>query len=667
MPVRLREILLSVNSFVAAMLALFISLTMGLERPFWAMATVYIISQPLAGTVRSKAAFRFGGTVIGAAATVLIVPPLSNAPVLLTLALALWICACQFLSLMDRTPRSYFFMLAGYTAGLIGFPAVDHPDQVFHIAVLRAEEIGVGVLCASLVHTIMFPRNVSTVLSAKLASISHDAQVWVLQALAGQATPRDAKERRTIAADITELHMLATHVPYDTETILPTRATLAAFQDRLMLLVPLVSAIEDRVLSLKDADAVTPDMQTLLDATRDWVSADKREEPQGLRQAIAALAAATHTHGWEPMLTHNLLARLTELIDLLILSRELSESLTKPARTLSPQAQTLVSSRLVRPLHIDKGMAFLSTIATFAAITGCCAFWIMSGWPEGSIAPMIAAVMCCFFATMDDPTVAQRGFLTWTAASLPLIALYQFAILPAVHGFVMLTLVLAPTLLVLGALLPLPQWYSRIMPIAMGFTTGIALTNVYAADFASFASANFAQLAGTAAAITATRLLRVVGPHTIAHRVLRTCWRELATMSGAGKPSMTVSQWTSLMLDRIQILTPRLASASTNERLAASDALRDLRIGINVLVLKNLDDLNESARSSIDGVLDGVATHFRDLERQPAPAPDMALISRIDHAMAGAHPLPALIALTGLRRNLFPEASAPALASEAPL
>ena len=43
-------------------------------------------------------------------------------------------------------------MLGGYTAALIGFPAVGDPGAIFDTAVARAEEITLGILCASLVH-----------------------------------------------------------------------------------------------------------------------------------------------------------------------------------------------------------------------------------------------------------------------------------------------------------------------------------------------------------------------------------------------------------------------------------------------------------------------------------------------------------------------------------
>jgi uncharacterized membrane protein YccC len=59
------------------------------------------------------------GTLIGATAAVVMVPNLAGASVLLVLAMATWSAICLYR--LDRTPRSYVFMLAGYTAALIGF------------------------------------------------------------------------------------------------------------------------------------------------------------------------------------------------------------------------------------------------------------------------------------------------------------------------------------------------------------------------------------------------------------------------------------------------------------------------------------------------------------------------------------------------------------------
>src|SRR4051794_2906176 len=90
------EVLFSVKSFAAAMLAMYLASRAGLPRPFWALMTTYVVAHPLAGAVRSKAVFRFCGTLIGSVATVLMVPALSNAPELLTLVLALWVGLCLY-------------------------------------------------------------------------------------------------------------------------------------------------------------------------------------------------------------------------------------------------------------------------------------------------------------------------------------------------------------------------------------------------------------------------------------------------------------------------------------------------------------------------------------------------------------------------------------------
>ena len=98
------EWLFALRTFAAAMLAFYIALSIGLDRPYWAMATVYIVAQPLIGAMRSKAIYRLIGTLIGAAATVVLVPNLVDAPELLSAALALWTGLCLYIALLDRTP-----------------------------------------------------------------------------------------------------------------------------------------------------------------------------------------------------------------------------------------------------------------------------------------------------------------------------------------------------------------------------------------------------------------------------------------------------------------------------------------------------------------------------------------------------------------------------------
>lgn len=175
------------NCFAAAMLALFVGFSIGLPRPYWAMSTALIVSHPLSGAVRSKAIYRLFGTLLGAAVAIFLVPPLVDSPVLLSLAVSMWIGACLFVSLLDRTPRSYLMMLAGYTAAIIAFPSVNSPGNIFDIAVARCEEISIGIVCATVVHSLIFPRPVGATLLARLDDWLSQADQWALDVLKGRS------------------------------------------------------------------------------------------------------------------------------------------------------------------------------------------------------------------------------------------------------------------------------------------------------------------------------------------------------------------------------------------------------------------------------------------------------------------------------------------------
>src|ERR1700710_662613 len=212
----INEWLYAVKTFAAAMLALYVAMAIGLDRPYWAMATVYIVSQPLIGAMRSKAAYRLIGTVIGATATIVLVPNLVDAPELLSAAMALWVGGCLYLALLDRTPRSYVFMLAGYTAALIGFPAVNTPGDIWDIALARVEEIWLGIVCTTVIGTVVFPRTLGPLLSERILAWVSNAFTWTEEVLDGYDDRNSGAAHIRLAADAVELRMLASQLAYDT-------------------------------------------------------------------------------------------------------------------------------------------------------------------------------------------------------------------------------------------------------------------------------------------------------------------------------------------------------------------------------------------------------------------------------------------------------------------
>lgn len=655
-------LLFSANSFAAAMLALYIGFALGLPRPYWAMTTAYIVSQPLAGAVRSKAIYRVLGTVLGAMAAVALVPNLVNAPWLLSLALALWVGGCLTISLLDRTPRSYVLMLAGYTAAIIGFPSVGQPGAIFDVAVSRVIEIGLGILCATLVHSLVFPRPVGAVLRQRLQTWLGEADRWALDVLRGENAEAIARDRRHLAAAASDIQMLAVHLPFDTSRLRETTGVVRALHERMLLLIPLLSGLADRMEALREVRDSR--VRAALDAVVAWIEAGApRNQALDLIERLETLAAHRRGAAWSSLLVESLLVRLLEAVRALGEAHALMTRLADPDAPLSPELDSAARGKGMRPMHADLPLALLSGGAAAIAILLSCATWILAGWGDGAAAPIMAAVFCCFFAAMDDPVPAIKNFGLFSLVSLPLAAVYMFAILPGIDGFPMLLAVMAPPLLLLGLYIPNPATMGSALAVLMGFCNALALQETFSADFAGFLNGNLGQFVGLLFAIMVTAGLRSMGVDASARRLLVRTWRGLSRLSRAGQAPERAA-FAAILVDRLGMLTPKLAQTAQHDFVGV-DALRDLRIGMNLVAVQTArPDLPPESRAQLDAALDGVGDHFAALAAGRSGRPGDDLLARIDAALRGLSIAPAASAvqgvsgLVGLRRNLFPEAPA---------
>ncbi|SDA29375.1 FUSC family protein [Sphingomonas sp. NFR15] len=663
--------LFSLKSFIAAMLAYYIALRIGLTRPYWAVSTSYIVAQPLAGAVISKAVFRLMGTVLGATAAVVLVPNLVNAPELLSLALALWLGLCLFISLQDRTPRSYVFLLAGYTASIIGFPSVAAPGQVFQTSVLRVEEISLGILCGSLVHALVFPQSVAGRLLVRVDAIIADVERWSRDALTGAPTETVLRERRRLALDVNELHQLSTHLPFDTARFLPRVRTVRALQDQLSLLLPLASAVEDRIVELEAHGGVPDRLAGLIDRACAWLAAPATsfvERGVFVEALVAEIRAeeppVTAPLAWRDALILSLASRLADLVQSHRAVRDLRDQIRSPSRAaVTPVVREALRSASKRTFHRDRPAALRAALGTVATMVIGCAFWIYSGWPDGAGAVLIAGVCCALFGNSDNPAPAIRTFLWGSIIGVVVAGIYLFGILPGVTDYVTVAAVLAPMFLMLGAFLAIPKYTLISLGVVLGLANLIGLNANYVGDFTAFANGAVAQLVGTAFAVVTVGLFQTVGAERSSARLIHAGWRDLARRSLLpGEPDEI--GWVSKMLDRIGLLAPRLVARGQDPGRPLFDVLVDLRVGISVAGLRRVKlAADDFGRSIVDPVLTRVSEHYRarSLDRPTTHDPD--LLAAIDTAMTAfaADPKPderrdALLALTSLRRNLFPTA-----------
>ena len=664
--------LFSVKCFAAAMLALFVALSIGLERPYWAFLTSYIVAQPLAGAVISKAAFRLIGTFVGAAAAVVMVPPLVNAPELLSLAFASWLALCVFVSLLDRTPRAYMFVLAGYSACIIGLPSVDAPAQIFTVAALRVQEISIGILCGSLVHGVVFPGSITGLLLSRVETILRDAERWSRDAIAVDPPATLDDERRRLALDVTELHQLSTHLPFDVSRLAPRVRTVRAMQDQLSMLLPLGAAVQDRLETFRqEGGTPSPEVVALFDDAQAWLAApgDDRDARTAAADALIARCRALEPQvdpamPWHEMLRLSLLARLAALIEVHRDCRDLRDQMINHSRRpVTPRVAELLEGRRNREVHRDYAGAARGAVSAFITLLAGCALWIGSGWSDGSTAVMLAGVFLALFSAFDNPIAPLKGFMVGTLIATILGAIYGYAILPRLDGFPMLAAALAPALFVGGALMASPRYGGVALPAMMGMGSPALISASYQNQFAGFINGSVAQLVGIWFAIIMVGLLQSAGAEGAIRRTVRAGWADIAARANIMAPP-DLRGWINRMLDRIALLAPRLAAVGQSEGAPLYNALRDLRTGVAIGELRQLRlDLPPAEAAPLTRVLAEVGDHYRMLDpAAPQPA-GPALLHDIDDAMdvVIANPRPSIrrdgmLALVSLRRNLFPEA-----------
>jgi len=662
----------SLKSFAAAMLGLYLAMRLGLPRPFWAPLTAYVVSQPLSGAVRSKAIYRVMGTIIGAAAAVLLVPRLVNYSLLLTLALSIWLGICLYISLLDRTPRAYVFMLAGYTASLIGLPAlvdtsIFNAATMFDAALARVEEITIGIACATLIHSLIFPQSIGPLILKRMDKALEDAQEWTRQALLGTPPTQRSSDHRKLAQDITELRLMSTHLPFDTSNLRWTANIIRVLQDRLSLLVPLVSAVEERVRLLRAAGNYPSSLawQKLLDNLAKWVQQGGDSSPDTAillrRQLAETTPTADSQSSWEDLIKLNLATGLGRLIDACENCFHLRRQIEVGMNGAIPEESRKLSRIPTRELHTDRGLALMSAFAATMAVSMSCAFWIISGWPLGFAAPMMAALYCSFFATQDNPVPAIKATFKGTLYSTPFAGLYLLWLLPSVHSFEMLVLAFAPFLILFGILITRPTAAPIAVPLMLTTLATLTMIDMGASDMTSFINSQISQLIGVGAAVFFTSLLRSVNAEWIARRLLRAGWNEIAHLGQAIKAPPVIAI-TVRMVDRIALLAPRLAMAGAKMAPSAGNALIDLRIGLNMANLLRAQSHLQRNALSMQPLLQKLSDHFKNRLAYSSEQTH-SLLAQIDDALHSLCVAPffgrqqeSIAALIGIRCDLFPTA-----------
>lgn len=656
-----RDWFYGVRTFAASMIALYIALLMQMPRPYWAMATVYIVSSPFVGPTSSKALYRAVGTFLGAAAAVLFVPMFVQSPYVLVVVIALWTGILLFLSMHLRTANNYALMLAGYTLPLIALPVVDNPLGVWDVAEARTEEIFLGIAVAALVGAMFWPRRLAPVFNDSVGKWFADASTYSQRFLGRNVQPEEVSAlRASMVTTFNTLELMIGQLPHEGARPQTVRNT-KELRGRMIHLLPVIDALDDALYALERRTPELVDKFTpLLVAATQWLEHKDADlnRWQALKDQLQALQPdAQALEDRKQLLFSNAIYRLGEWIDLWQDCRSLQRAIQ--CESQDSWRAVYRHWRLGRlTAFLDRGLMLYSAASTVMAIIVASVLWILLGWTDGGAAVILAAVACSFFASMDDPAPQIYRFFFWTAMSVLFASLYLFLVLPNLHDFPMLVLAFAVPFIIVGTLTVKPQFYLGMLLTLVNTSSFISIQGAYDADFLSFVNSNLAGPVGLLFAFVWTLIARPFGAELAAKRLTRFAWRDIVSLT---EPA-TLADHRKLgvqVLDRLMQHLPRLAMTGQDTGIA----LREVRVALNMLdLLAYTPRVHGAPQTLLHQVVAEVGEYFKAClkagERLPAPSPLLMTLDRTRRALAGAGDDETrrhlLHALSGLRLALLP-------------
>jgi len=453
------------KAVLAALLALWIAMRLDMQQPRTAMTTVFVVMQPQSGMVLAKSFYRFCGTMVGLVVMMVFISLFSQQPVLFLSATALWVGVCTAGAARNRNFRSYGFVLAGYTAALIGIPAAQHPEAAYLSALTRVGEVTLGIVCSGAVSALIFPQHAGEQIRTTVRRRFTQFVDYVCRALSGKME-RAQIERTNLAfvSDIVGFEAARSVAVFENPESRMRGGRLARLNSEFMSASTRFHALHQLMNRLRENASAT---------TIVALEPFFREVPplfsvsgEPVRNAADAAHAAAQLHDYKAALPKRVRAARAALEtnpDFAQLEFDTAaELLYRFVDDMLAYAQTYAS--LTSPSHererwiaryVPKTNMFAAAISGLRGAVVMfilSAFWIETAWPSGGTMVLNAAAVCALASSSPRPTLmsAQMALGTMLASVVGMIVV--FGVFPHIDGFAMMCAALAPALL-LGAYL----------------------------------------------------------------------------------------------------------------------------------------------------------------------------------------------------------------------
>lgn len=634
------DLIFAIKTFIAGMLALFVSFELDLINPMWSIGTVLIIANPYSGMVSSKCVYRVIGTMGGAVVALTLTPHLINTPWLFTVVLSLWVGFALYVSLLDRTPRSYAFMLAGYSTAMIVFNAITYIDQynIFDIALARVIEISIGVISSAVVSATILPMHIGSAIKQRVIKTLKDTENLFANLLTADPQQNNTQLLATITRDTTDIHALAVHLSYEKGELHGMTKPLQEMLHQISMVVANLVALSERIKQLQELRFIETHSEKLQQLSAHVVHFLEQKDliidenilqlPDEFESDFLSLMESASTHQQVLVAAMKMDVRhfISNVLAVKVLWQRIQQGNKEIPDNITPMTTKYPS------LHRDHGVAIrggISAVLITFIVTGV---WIISGWKAGFMMAQMGAVTACILTALDNPVPVLRIFIWGSIASAVLVFVYAFGIFPHVTTFWELGLVLLPMFLFAVSMMA----NQMLMPVGMvlGINTmmGLNLHNAYSMDAVSYLDGSFAMILGVLVSLVVIDVVRAMSPDTSASRILALHYR--AMRQAIYLPyGLDFKVHLRSMLDRIGILNSKVVQSneiknSIHQALIESSSIVDLS---RLQELANQTPQNSKLAHHIGNLQQNLDELFRAKENDVDNT--VALVEQIHHGL----------------------------------
>ena len=597
------------KTFLAGMLSLYVAFSLDLAYPIWAIGTVFVIANPYTGMAASKSVYRVLGTLLGAIVSLAVTPNLINTPELFTLFLATWVGFCLYFSLLDRTPRSYIFMLAGYTTVIICYNIIYNIEttSMFDMAIGRFIEITVGVLCSAVVNAVLFPMHIGPVVKTRVSQTLQDTRAVFDKILNADVKAINYSATLShITRDIADIHVMAVYLSYEKSALQGMTKPLQEMLHQLSMLVTNLVAMAERIQQLDHIDvAYRPALEKVHVQIVEFLQGDQAILEQELNHLPEQFessfqdvfdSALPQQHVILASLKMDVRHFIQNIRAIKLIWQRIQQGDDSLPATVIPMSTTYPN------LHRDHGIAVRGGVSAFIVVIVATGFWIVSGWKAGFMMAEMAAICACILTSMDNPVPALKIFIRGSLYAAIIVFIYAYGIFPQVSAFWMLAIVLAPFCMYCLMLFLHPPLTGLALPLLMGVVMGLNLQNRYHLDQVTFFDASIGTVLGPIISVYVIHLVRAMSPDITAKRILSLHYK--AIRQALYLPyGVEFRVHLRSMLDRIGVL---------NTKLVQSDVLKQK---INLALIESSAVIDLTRVQELMDQLSGYTTLTRHLQK----------------------------------------------------